>query len=104
MRRDALHDAPFLHCVQLQKKEDAHKEAVERAVSATNHWMERFDVVVIGPGLGRDALVHDTVIQVHEGAPHHAVHLLLALQAASTHLLASGRVVIGKWLTLPGQS
>lgn len=55
--------------MQLQKKEDAQKEAVERAVSATNHWMERFDVVVIGPGLGRDELVHDTVIQVCEGAP-----------------------------------
>ena len=50
--------------VQLQKKEEAQKEAVERAVAATDHWMERFDVVVIGPGLGRDELVHDTVKEV----------------------------------------
>ncbi len=50
--------------VQLQKKEEAHKEAVGRAVAATDHWMERFDVVVIGPGLGRDELVHDTVKEV----------------------------------------
>ncbi len=51
--------------MQLQKKEEAQKEAVERAVAATNHWMERFDVVVIGPGLGRDELVHDTVKEVY---------------------------------------
>lgn len=50
--------------MQLQKSEHAQKEAVERAVTATNHWMERFTVVVIGPGLGRDELVHNTVIQV----------------------------------------
>ena len=51
--------------MQLRGKEEAHHEAVQRAVEATNHWMERFDVVVIGPGLGRDKLVHETVIQVH---------------------------------------
>ena len=51
--------------MQLRGKEEAHHEAVQRAVEAMNHWMERFDVVVIGPGLGRDKLVHETVIQVH---------------------------------------
>lgn len=29
-----------------------------------DHWMDRFDVVVVGPGLGRDEHVHDTVMQV----------------------------------------
>ena len=36
------------------------KEAVEQIT----HWADRFDCMVIGPGLGRDELVHDTVKQV----------------------------------------
>lgn len=40
------------------------EEAVDRAVGAIEHWLERFDVVVVGPGLGRDELVHDTVVKV----------------------------------------
>ena len=28
------------------------------------HWANRFDVMVIGPGLGRDELVHNTVKEV----------------------------------------
>ena len=55
---------PCSLCMQLQKKEEAHREAVDTAVAAMDHWMERFDVVVIGPGLGRDELVHQTVIRV----------------------------------------
>ncbi|BDA48641.1 ATP-dependent (S)-NAD(P)H-hydrate dehydratase [Coccomyxa sp. Obi] len=40
------------------------EEAVDGAVGAIEHWLERFDVVVVGPGLGRDELVHDTVVKV----------------------------------------
>ena len=50
--------------MQIHGEEVAHGDAVWRAVGATHHWMDRFDVVVIGPGLGRDRLVHETVIQV----------------------------------------
>ncbi|CAK0739311.1 hypothetical protein CVIRNUC_001155 [Coccomyxa viridis] len=50
--------------VEIHGEEVAHRDAVWRAVGATHHWMDRFDVVVIGPGLGRDKLVHETVIQV----------------------------------------
>ena len=50
--------------MQIHGKKVAYSEAVRTAVRATSHWMERFDVVVIGPGLGRDELVHETVIQV----------------------------------------
>ena len=64
--------------MQIQGKEEAHSEAVQRAVEATNHWMERFDVVVIGPGLGRDKLVHETVIQVQTCA-RAKVHFCRAL-------------------------
>lgn len=38
---------------------------VKRAIEAVEHWLRRFDVVVLGPGLGRDPDVHDTVIEVH---------------------------------------
>ena len=47
---------------ETQKDEAA--AAVKEAVDAMNHWMPRFNCVVIGPGLGRDELVHDTVKQV----------------------------------------
>ena len=57
--------------LQLQRSEEAQKESVERAISATRHWMERFTVVVIGPGLGRDELVHKTVIEVRGQSVSH---------------------------------
>ena len=37
------------------------QDRVTEAVGAIDHWMERFDAIVIGPGLGRDELVHETV-------------------------------------------
>ena len=65
----------MLCVLQLQKSERAQKEAVDRAISATNHWMGRFTVVVIGPGLGRDELVHKTVIEVrYLGHLEHSAH------------------------------
>jgi NAD(P)H-hydrate repair Nnr-like enzyme with NAD(P)H-hydrate dehydratase domain len=42
------------------------EEEVSKAVGAIEHWLPRFDVMVIGPGLGRDAWVHATVTQVCE--------------------------------------
>lgn len=41
------------------------EEAVDDAVGAIEHWLPGFDVMVVGPGLGRDELVHDTVVKVH---------------------------------------
>lgn len=40
------------------------QERVREAVAQIQHWADRFDVMVIGPGLGRDELVHETVKQV----------------------------------------
>jgi hypothetical protein len=58
----AAHRCSFSNLVpgnaQRQEKE------VSKAVGAIEHWLPRFDVVVIGPGLGRDAWVHATVTQV----------------------------------------
>jgi hypothetical protein len=44
-------------------------DAVKKAVKAIGHWLERFDAVIIGPGLGRDELVHDTVVEVLRSFP-----------------------------------
>lgn len=41
------------------------QEKVKEAVEQINHWADKFDVMVIGPGLGRDELVHDTVKEVY---------------------------------------
>ena len=47
----------------------------------TSHWMDRFDVIVVGPGLGRDELVHATVKEVP------GLDFLLLLDAVSVLIL-----------------
>lgn len=37
---------------------------MKEAVDQIRHWADRFDVMVIGPGLGRDELVHTAVKEV----------------------------------------
>ena len=37
---------------------------MDRALGAIQHWLPRFSVMIIGPGLGRDEMVHETVKQV----------------------------------------
>jgi ATP-dependent NAD(P)H-hydrate dehydratase len=39
-----------------------------RAVDAVSPWLERFDVLVVGPGLGRDPLILETVTELLESA------------------------------------
>ena len=38
-------------------------DEVKRGVDAICGWLERFDVLVVGPGLGRDPWVQQTVTQ-----------------------------------------
>lgn len=57
-----------------------------------NHWLPRFDVVVIGPGLGRDPWVHDTVVKVLEALREDNRHVVidadgLHIAIESLHLL-----------------
>lgn len=35
-----------------------------RAVAAIDGWLDKFDVVVVGPGLGRDELILETIAEV----------------------------------------
>lgn len=48
----------------LQLPADKKKQVLDKALSAMYHWVPRFSVITIGPGLGRDELVHETVKQV----------------------------------------
>lgn len=45
---------------------------VREAVAAIEPWLDRFDAVLVGPGLGRDPLILFTVAEV--GGQHGAWH------------------------------
>lgn len=51
---------------QLQLSEDKKKKIYDKALGSIKHWLERFDTIIIGPGLGRDEMVHYVVIEVFE--------------------------------------
>ncbi len=64
---------------------------MDEAVGAIEHWLERFDVVVVGPGLGRDELVHDTVVKVlFNSQPMTLFHAVTGAQYGFTLLMGSG--------------
>ena len=48
----------------MQMSEDRKKQILDRSFGAIQHWLPRFNVMIIGPGLGRDEMVHDTIKQV----------------------------------------
>ena len=48
----------------MQLSDDRKKKILDRGFGAIQHWLPRFNVMIIGPGLGRDEMVHDTIKQV----------------------------------------
>ena len=42
----------------------SHEDLVTRTVENVQHWLPRFDVITIGPGLGRDGITGDAVVEV----------------------------------------
>lgn len=48
----------------MQLGKDEKVRARDKAVEAMDVWLDKFDVVVIGPGLGRDDLILDTIAEV----------------------------------------
>ena len=48
----------------LQLAEDKKQKIFDKSLGAIKHWLERFDTIIIGPGLGRDEMVHHVVIKV----------------------------------------
>lgn len=48
----------------MQLAEDKKQKILDTSLGAIKHWLERFDTIIIGPGLGRDEMVHHVVIEV----------------------------------------
>lgn len=77
----------------MQLPEDKRKKIVDKSLGAVLHWLERFDTVIIGPGLGRDEMVHQVVIQVqlflllYQGQSQCLLFLLLHPQQKQSPLL-----------------
>ena len=74
---------------------DGLQEKVKEAVELTSHWMDRFDVIVVGPGLGRDELVHASVKEVPELDFLLLLDMLMPIEAEAQEFAmrtASGRV------------
>ena len=49
----------------MQLAEDKKQKILDTSLGAIKHWLERFDTIIIGPGLGRDEMVHHVVIEVN---------------------------------------
>ena len=45
---------------------------VQERTEQIQAWLKRFDVVIIGPGLGRDEMTMKTVINVHQPLLSHS--------------------------------
>ena len=63
-----MHPQLTPRCHQWQGRGGSDSDEVSRAVDAICGWLERFDVLVVGPGLGRDPWVQETVTQVCSNA------------------------------------
>lgn len=50
---------------------------VRHAVDAVGQWLDRFDALVVGPGLGRDPLMLDTVADILFEARHRNIPLVI---------------------------
>jgi ATP-dependent NAD(P)H-hydrate dehydratase len=55
---------PYLPDSNGEDDQQRQEKEVSKAVGAIQHWLPRFDVMVIGPGLGRDPWVHAAVTEV----------------------------------------
>ena len=74
----------------MQLADDKKQKIYDKALGAIKHWLERFDTIIIGPGLGRDEMVHHVVIEV----PFQCIYLNLLVvkrlvQAHSSCIIAA---------------
>ena len=66
--RGACNPAKLTSELVLQLAEDKKQKIFDKSLGAIKHWLERFDTIIIGPGLGRDEMVHYVVIEVSRQA------------------------------------
>ena len=64
---------------------DARRKRINEAASAVMEWLPRLDALVIGPGLGRDETIVETVMRVVEEAT--GIGLPLVVDADGLHLV-----------------
>ncbi len=62
--KGACNPAKLTSELVLQLAEDKKQKIYDKSLGAIKHWLERFDTIIIGPGLGRDEMVHHVVIEV----------------------------------------
>ncbi|CAI0466299.1 unnamed protein product [Linum tenue] len=73
-------------------REEERKQVSAKVVAEVDKWMERFDCLVVGPGLGRDPFLLDCVSEIMKQARHSNVPIVvdgdgLFLVANSLHLV-----------------
>ena len=66
------------------------EDPAEKARSDVTSWFNRLDAIVIGPGLGQDALNHRCAKLILHSAREHNVPLIL--DADSLYLVTKGRM------------
>ena len=76
---------PCTACRHSPPTTQGQEQARQQAVQAIEPWLDRFDAVVIGPGLGRDPLILSTVAEVRSGG----VVLLWVREAGSGRCAAA---------------
>ena len=59
----------------MQLPEVKKQKIFDKSLESIKHWLERFDTIIIGPGLGRDEMVHHVVIEARPLSLHW-LHLL----------------------------
>ncbi|DBB02509.1 hypothetical protein WJX82_002911 [Trebouxia sp. C0006] len=57
--------------------EDKKQKIFDKSLGAIKHWLERFDTIIIGPGLGRDEMVHHVVIEAIKWMRENNKHMVL---------------------------
>ncbi|KAF7150873.1 hypothetical protein RHSIM_Rhsim02G0020900 [Rhododendron simsii] len=58
-------------------REEDKKSISERVVAEVEKWMERFDCLVVGPGLGRDPFLLDCVSNIIKHARHSSIPIVI---------------------------
>lgn len=71
------------------------EDAVESAYQAIAQWISRMDVVVIGPGLGRDPCVHATVVRVMEAL--RIANKCVVIDADGLHIAKENLYLLEGW-------
>ena len=80
-----------------QVGEEEKRRSQQRAVDAIDKWLDKFDVVVVGPGLGRDDLILSTVAEVRGRAHVTGQRGKVCLEVLTYRLDGPGITILWGW-------